>query len=105
MIDYRQGELSIPRGIAAGAGAGACQIVITTPMELLKIALQDAGRTAVAGQKPVTATEVAMKVFREKGFKGFFHGGTATLTRDVTFSAIYFPLFAILNAQVVEQKK
>ena len=28
----------------AGAGAGLCQIVITTPMELLKIALQDSGR-------------------------------------------------------------
>ena len=29
----------------AGAGAGMCQIVVTTPMELLKIQLQDAGRT------------------------------------------------------------
>lgn len=26
--------------------AGACQIVITTPMELLKIQMQDAGRIA-----------------------------------------------------------
>ncbi len=68
-------------------------------MELLKIALQDAGRTAVAGSKPVTASEVVMKVFREKGFKGFFHGGTATLVRDVSFSALYFPLFAIMNAR------
>ena len=66
-------------------------------MELLKIALQDAGRTAKAGSKPVTATEVAMKVFKEKGIRGFFHGGTATFARDVTFSSVYFPLFAILN--------
>ena len=29
----------------AGAGAGLCQISVTTPMELLKIQLQDAGRT------------------------------------------------------------
>ena len=28
----------------AGAGAGLCQIIVTTPMELLKIQLQDAGR-------------------------------------------------------------
>ena len=76
-----------------------CQIVITTPMELLKIALQDAGRTAVAGAKPLTASEVVSKVFKEKGFKGFFHGGTATLVRDVTFSAVYFPLFATMNAK------
>lgn len=30
----------------AGACAGFCQIVITTPMELLKIQMQDAGRVA-----------------------------------------------------------
>lgn len=30
----------------AGGLAGLCQIVVTTPMELLKIQLQDAGRVA-----------------------------------------------------------
>lgn len=30
----------------AGGLAGLCQIVITTPMELLKIQMQDAGRVA-----------------------------------------------------------
>lgn len=30
----------------AGAGAGLFQIVVTTPMELLKIQMQDAGRVA-----------------------------------------------------------
>ena len=33
----------------AGGLAGLFQIVVTTPMELLKIQLQDAGRTAVKG--------------------------------------------------------
>lgn len=28
----------------AGGSAGFCQIIVTTPMELLKIQLQDAGR-------------------------------------------------------------
>jgi solute carrier family 25 (mitochondrial glutamate transporter), member 18/22 len=40
--------------MAAGGLAGLCQIVITTPMELLKIQLQDAGRVAAqarAGEK------------------------------------------------------
>lgn len=32
--------------MAAGGMAGLCQIVVTTPMELLKIQLQDAGRVA-----------------------------------------------------------
>lgn len=34
----------------AGGSAGACQIVITTPMELLKIQMQDAGRVAAAAK-------------------------------------------------------
>lgn len=32
--------------MVAGGLAGLCQIVITTPMELLKIQMQDAGRVA-----------------------------------------------------------
>ena len=32
-------------GSLAGGLAGACQIIITTPMELLKIQQQDQGRT------------------------------------------------------------
>lgn len=30
--------------VLAGCGAGTCQVVVTTPMEMLKIQLQDAGR-------------------------------------------------------------
>lgn len=34
------------RQMLAGGLAGLCQIVVTTPMELLKIQMQDAGRIA-----------------------------------------------------------
>jgi hypothetical protein len=40
--------LTLPREMIAGGGAGMCQIIVTTPMELLKIQLQDAGRTGWA---------------------------------------------------------
>ena len=33
----------------AGCGAGTCQVVVTTPMEMLKIQLQDAGRLGKPG--------------------------------------------------------
>lgn len=39
-------KLTVTREMAAGGMAGLCQIVVTTPMELLKIQLQDAGRVA-----------------------------------------------------------
>lgn len=48
-----QGTLPIFRQMVAGGLAGLCQIIITTPMELLKIQMQDAGRVAAqakAGQ-------------------------------------------------------
>ncbi|XP_015667553.1 mitochondrial glutamate carrier 1-like [Protobothrops mucrosquamatus] len=38
--------LSLPKEMLAGCGAGVCQVIITTPMEMLKIQLQDAGRLA-----------------------------------------------------------
>ena len=39
------GSLTYFREMLSGAGAGMSQIIVTTPMELLKIQLQDAGRT------------------------------------------------------------
>lgn len=38
--------MPLGREMLAGGSAGMCQIVITTPMELLKIQMQDAGRVA-----------------------------------------------------------
>jgi hypothetical protein len=83
-------------------------------MELLKIALQDSGRIAASlaktsggvGMKQEvavaapTATRIAMDILRKKGFSGLYQGGVSTLTRDVFFSSIYFPLFAYFNSKV-----
>ena len=41
----------------SGCGAGMCQVIITTPMEMLKIQLQDAGRL---GEE--TKTEIIKKM-------------------------------------------
>lgn len=89
--------------MAAGGLAGFCQIVITTPMELLKIQMQDAGRVAaqakLAGKTvpKASASKIALALFREKGITGLYKGIGATMMRDVSFSVIYFPLFATLN--------
>lgn len=37
-------KLTLLREMLAGCGAGTCQVIVTTPMEMLKIQLQDAGR-------------------------------------------------------------
>ncbi|KAJ2954769.1 hypothetical protein O0L34_g3072 [Tuta absoluta] len=102
-LTLKDGSLPVFRQMCAGGLAGACQIVITTPMELLKIQMQDAGRVAAqakaAGKefKRVTALELTKKLVAERGIMGLYKGVGATGARDVSFSIVYFPLFATLN--------
>lgn len=102
--------------MAAGGLAGLFQIVVTTPMELLKIQLQNAGRVAttteaaaataagiagasqIAAPPPPSATSIALNLIRSKGIFGLYKGTAATMFRDVSFSVLYFPLFANLNS-------
>ncbi|KAG7522284.1 hypothetical protein JOB18_018217 [Solea senegalensis] len=124
----KDGHLPLWGEVLAGCGAGTCQVVVTTPMEMLKIQLQDAGR--LAAQRPVptaaqtaaaapgpapslvstrpqprptpqqrpSATGITVDLLRSRGLAGLYRGAGATLMRDVPFSMIYFPLFANLNA-------
>ncbi|KAI1717301.1 mitochondrial carrier protein domain-containing protein [Ditylenchus destructor] len=85
-------KLSTIRGMIAGGFAGFCQVIITTPMELLKIQLQQG-----SGKKQ-SALKIATQLFREKGIAGLYRGIRPTIARDVTFSVIYFPLFAQLDS-------
>ncbi len=119
-------RLPLQREMMAGGCAGFCQIVVTTPMELLKIQLQvamlrssrmmgcvtvkyflqDAGRVAAslraAGRSAeiprVSAMGITRQLLQTKGFLGLYKGTGATMLRDVSFSICYFPLFANLNA-------
>ncbi|XP_028915252.1 mitochondrial glutamate carrier 1 [Ornithorhynchus anatinus] len=105
-------KLTLLKEMLAGCGAGTCQVIVTTPMEMLKIQLQDAGRIAaqkklLAAQAPAsaavveetrpTATQLTRELLRSRGVAGLYKGLGATLLRDVPFSIVYFPLFANLN--------
>ncbi|XP_060892652.1 mitochondrial glutamate carrier 1 [Labrus mixtus] len=121
----KDGHLPLWGEVLAGCGAGTCQVVVTTPMEMLKIQLQDAGR--LAAQRPVqtptqaaapgpapslvappparrnppprsSATSITVELLKTRGLAGLYRGAGATLMRDVPFSMIYFPLFANLNS-------
>ncbi|ESN93603.1 hypothetical protein HELRODRAFT_193984 [Helobdella robusta] len=56
------------------------------------------GGAGLAQVQKLSATRLAMGLLRERGIFGLYKGLGATFTRDVTFSAIYFPLFAHLNS-------
>ncbi|KAH8346834.1 hypothetical protein KR059_000475, partial [Drosophila kikkawai] len=102
-LSTNEGVVSLPRAGLAGGLAGLFQIVVTTPMELLKIQMQDAGRVATAARaagqevKKVTALGLTKQLLRERGIFGLYKGVGATGVRDVTFSVIYFPLMASIN--------
>uniref|UniRef100_A0A0A9WSU9 Mitochondrial glutamate carrier 2 n=1 Tax=Lygus hesperus TaxID=30085 RepID=A0A0A9WSU9_LYGHE len=98
------GQLPLAKEMAAGGLAGLCQIIITTPMELLKIQMQDAGRVAALAKQEgkvipkISATSLALDLIKAKGIFGLYKGIGATMLRDVSFSVVYFPMFARLNS-------
>ncbi|KAJ8391060.1 hypothetical protein AAFF_G00096810 [Aldrovandia affinis] len=58
----RDGKLPLWGEVLAGCGAGTCQVVVTTPMEMLKIQLQDAGRLTAQRPLPVPAPAPSLAV-------------------------------------------
>ena len=79
--DEKTGKVSNTGELLAGAGAGFCQVVVTTPMEIVKI----------RGQ--LTGASIS-QVISELGFFGLYKGYTPTLIRDVWFSIFFFPMQA-----------
>lgn len=46
----------------------------------------------------ISATQITLDLLRSKGIFGLYRGIGATGLRDVSFSVVYFPLFANLNS-------
>ncbi|XP_068191780.1 mitochondrial glutamate carrier 1-like [Antennarius striatus] len=124
-LSKNSGRLTVFKEMLAGCCAGMCQVIITTPMEMLKIQMQDAGRLAaqqrvmpcvvlkMGGTSAVlsrsynttpasqvmraSATEITRELLRTQGVTALYRGLGATLLRDIPFSVVYFPLFAHLH--------
>jgi solute carrier family 25 aspartate/glutamate transporter 12/13 len=68
--------------IMSGGIAGACQVVASSPLEVLKVGMQTSNRTL-----PEVWAQTG-------GIPGLFRGAEACVVRDVLFTAICFPLYA-----------
>lgn len=97
---FAQADGSVPVSgeIIAGGSAGACQVVFTNPLEIVKIRLQVQGEMLKHATKEAPIVkQSAMHIVRELGITGLYKGASACLLRDVPFSAIYFPSYAHLK--------
>ncbi|CCG23138.1 mitochondrial carrier protein [Candida orthopsilosis Co 90-125] len=93
------GSITMNWEILAGMSAGACQVIFTNPLEIVKIRLQMQGNTknlTQPGEIPIKHMS-ASQIVRQLGLRGLYKGATACLLRDVPFSAIYFPTYANLK--------
>lgn len=85
-------------------GISRCRTGVHSPEVLSQmltfvLAMNGASGATNAGPR-LTALAITASLLREKGVVGLYRGSLATLLRDVSFSAVYFPLFAHLNAMV-----
>ena len=83
------GFIPLAGEVAAGFAAGTCQVLVTNPLEVVKVRLQTSG-----DDLPTVLTEV--------GAAGLFIGAGACVARDATFSAILFPAYAHLKPLVAD---
>lgn len=88
--DPKTGAIWWPWEILAGGSAGACQVIFTNPLEIVKIRLQVQGEIAKTSG---VEKRSAMWIVRHLGLVGLYKGASACLLRDVPFSAIYFPTY------------
>ncbi|KAJ9500744.1 mitochondrial aspartate-glutamate transporter agc1 [Exophiala xenobiotica] len=92
--DKQTGYIPLSAEILAGGSAGACQVVFTNPLEIVKIRLQVQGELAKKTDVPKRS---AMWIVRNLGLMGLYKGASACLLRDVPFSMIYFPTYSHLK--------
>lgn len=93
-------SITMPWEILAGSSAGACQVIFTNPLEIVKIRLQMQGGSQNKVLKPGEIPHkklTAGQIIKTLGVKGLYKGASACLLRDVPFSAIYFPTYANLK--------
>lgn len=94
LLARKDGSISIPNSMLAGAGAGFSQVVATNPMEMMMINMQSA---ASRGRAVTT-----VQMIRQLGLAGLYKGTSATLFRDIPFSIIFFSMNSALRQHLTQ---
>lgn len=81
--------------IICGGMAGACQVLVTNPIEYVKIQYQ------MNSEKNMT---LRLTIRQLGGFKSLYKGASLCLMRDIPFSAIYFPCYSYFKQMLPADK-
>lgn len=81
--------------VLAGAAAGLCQVLVTNPIEIIKLQYQ-------AHLEQKITIEKSLRMIG--GVRNVYKGVTICAMRDVPFCAIYFPAYEYLKIQLTEWK-
>ncbi|XAO23161.1 hypothetical protein I312_101939 [Cryptococcus bacillisporus CA1280] len=100
--DPETGRIPLLMEIFAGGSAGGCQVVVTNPLEIIKIRLQMAGEITRA-EGGTAVPRGAFHVIKQLGLIGLYKGATACFARDIPFSMIYFTSYAHLKKDVFNE--
>ncbi|UOH80245.1 hypothetical protein LQV05_002896 [Cryptococcus neoformans] len=100
--DPETGRIPLLMEIVAGGSAGGCQVVVTNPLEIIKIRLQMAGEITRA-EGGTAVPRGALHVIKQLGLIGLYKGATACFARDIPFSMIYFTAYAHLKKDVFRE--
>jgi len=82
--------------VGSGALAGCCQVIVTNPLEIVKVRMQLA-----------PGKESAWSVVQSAGFledpRALYAGSDACVARDSTFAAVLFPTYAYSKSVLAPQ--
>ena len=85
-------NVEFPLRLLAGGLGGAGQVIVTNPMEIIKIQMQMNSLTKLNNNS-------IFNVVRSLGLKNLYKGSSSCLMRDIPFSFIYFPLYDYLKSE------
>jgi len=89
----------------AGTFAGFSQSFVASPIELVKVKLQDVAQSSSIQQSNHKMLATMKQIFRDKGLIGFYRGYHFTLLRDFYSYGVYFAVYEWCKRSLSENRK
>mmetsp|Transcript_7428 Transcript_7428/g.9907 ORF Transcript_7428/g.9907 Transcript_7428/m.9907 type:complete len:323 (+) Transcript_7428:179-1147(+) len=92
------GTIDFHNQLLAAAVGGFCQSLIATPVELIKIRMQN------QALQPPSERMHPLEIIRSLGLRGMYNGFGACFMRDVHFALLCFPMFSTMKSMATDSK-